>query len=370
MNHRRHLFILGLLVSWALLSLSSAAADQANPAGEVHTFSVDSTVHTIDRVYRSMSGLRNNNSLSFLPGPPELIWLTGFKVEMVDAKKNIPVSPEYLCHSHLRFKGSRHDADQRRPKFGTQDWKMVTLVQGKTEVELPLGFGIPILSDEQFVFHSMVINNNPISTPIEIKARSTFKFLKDQEMISPLKPLFRQALTLYVPEPGGDSARPSMCVVQGRTNEDMDMESDQALPMPSTTGNLTLIKSGKKMNYHWIVPPGRHTYRYAIDKEIVPYDTTIHFISVHIHPYCSFFELRDATTGKSVFKSRTKNFKDRIGIDQSESYSSPIGLPVYKDHRYELVAEYNNTTKQDVDAMAIMYMYMHSKDFERANLGK
>ena len=46
-------------------------------------------------------------------------------------------------------------------------------------------------------------------------------------------------------------------------------------------------------------------------------------------------------------------------------YSSPEGLPLYKDHQYELVSKYNNTTQEAVDSMAVMYLYMRDPRFEK-----
>ena len=36
---------------------------------------------------------------------------------------------------------------------------------------------------------------------------------------------------------------------------------------------------------------------------------------------------------------------------------------MYVDHEYELVSVYNNTTPEDVDAMAAMYLFLHNKEF-------
>ena len=52
------------------------------------------------------------------------------------------------------------------------------------------------------------------------------------------------------------------------------------------------------------------------------------------------------TTGMTVFKSRSKNYKDHLGIAKLENFSSVRGIPVFKDHSYELVSEYNNPHRQ------------------------
>jgi hypothetical protein len=44
-------------------------------------------------------------------------------------------------------------------------------------------------------------------------------------------------------------------------------------------------------------------------------------------------------------------------------FRSAGGIVVDPSHQYELRAEYNNTTSKDVDAMAIMYLYLLENDF-------
>jgi hypothetical protein len=70
------------------------------------------------------------------------------------------------------------------------------------------------------------------------------------------------------------------------------------------------------------------------------FDTTVHYIAVHLHPFAESLELVDLTTGESVFKSKARNFDDKIGLEEVEFFSSEEGLPIYKDHEYELVSTY------------------------------
>jgi hypothetical protein len=112
------------------------------------------------------------------------------------------------------------------------------------------------------------------------------------------------------------------------------------------------------------VKPGREENRTLVTKILeLPYDTTIHYIAVHLHPFAESLELRDLTTGQSVFKSSTRPFPDRIGLAHVDSFSSVEGIPIYKDHEYELVSVYQNITDQDQDSMAVMNLYMLDKDF-------
>ena len=128
-------------------------------------------------------------------------------------------------------------------------------------------------------------------------------------------------------------------------------------------------KDGRDLIYHWMVPPGRHTYRHTLPgKSMTPFDTTVHYINCHVHPYGEYVELRDATANKTLFRANVTNLKDTIGVQNIDVFSSVKGIRVYANHEYEMITEYNNTTQQDIDAMALLYVYMVDKDFDRARL--
>lgn len=113
-----------------------------------------------------------------------------------------------------------------------------------------------------------------------------------------------------------------------------------------------------------MVPPGRQVNRTLVTKVMnLPFDTTIHAIAVHLHPFAESLELRDLTTGERVFVSHAENLPDRIGLARVEAFSSPEGIPLFKDHEYELVSVYHNTSGVDQDSMAVMLLYLRDHDF-------
>ena len=95
------------------------------------------------------------------------------------------------------------------------------------------------------------------------------------------------------------------------------------------------------------------------------FDTTIHFAAVHVHPFAEFVELNDLTEGKTILRANVKDAEDRIGLAHIDYISSPEGIPVYKDHDYELVAGYDNTSGEVQDSMAVMFLYLLDKRFRR-----
>jgi hypothetical protein len=102
----------------------------------------------------------------------------------------------------------------------------------------------------------------------------------------------------------------------------------------------------------------------------LPFDTRVHYIAIHLHPFAESLELRDLTADTTVFKSAVRSPFDRIGIDHVEHFSSEEGIPVFEDHEYELVSVYNNTTGEEQDSMAVMFLYVLDKELEKTDLAK
>ena len=121
---------------------------------------------------------------------------------------------------------------------------------------------------------------------------------------------------------------------------------------------------GRIFTGHWVVKPGREVNETLVTEVLnLPYDTTVHYIAVHLHPFAESLELRDLTTDRTVFKSHVRPADEGIGIDHVEYFSSKDGVLLHRDHEYQLVSVYNNTSGEDQDSMAVMYMYLYDKDF-------
>src|SRR6266480_2704621 len=110
------------------------------------------------------------------------------------------------------------------------------------------------------------------------------------------------------------------------------------------SGEGTVAKPDNSLMNHWIVPPGHHVY------------------TIHVHPFARGMELRDLTTGTTIFRFNSQDWPDRVGVAFVEEFKSIEGIPMQRDHRYELSAEYDNTLDVETDAMAILYLYFLEKD--------
>jgi hypothetical protein len=100
----------------------------------------------------------------------------------------------------------------------------------------------------------------------------------------------------------------------------------------------------------------------------LPFDTTVHYIAVHLHPFAESLELKDLTAGKSLYFSKARPSEGKIGLDHVDYLSSEEGIPLSADHEYELISAYNNTMSEPVDSMAVMYLYVLDREFKRPKL--
>ena len=331
---------------------AATAAEQPRAAAEIL-----SPTYTVDRVYKSMQGPQSTQTVRLSDAePPELLWITGYEAVMVGPDGASPMPQEFMCHSNLDFQNvGRHNE-----LFGNRPitTRLFTLSQGQFVVKFPGGFGIPIMSDEPLDLTTQVLNHNLREGSAAVRHKVTIRYLRDRDAPAPMKPLF--TIGVY-----------GLALLTG-TEPYFGVEH----PEPSKHGSGCMIGSnasthtytdsnGRIFTGHWVVPPGRQVNRTLVTRMMnLPFDTTIHAIAAHLHPFAESLELRDITADKTVFVSRAENFPDRIGLTKVDAYASVEGIPVFKDHEYELVSVYNNTSGVDQDSMAVLLLYLRDADLK------
>ena len=124
-----------------------------------------------------------------------------------------------------------------------------------------------------------------------------------------------------------------------------------------------LTQFGDENTIHWMVPPGVHQYRTEVTEQMdLPFDTTAHYVTGHLHPFGKSLTLVDIKTRQTVFQIEGRSLEDRLGVAEMSEIVSQAGIPLQKGRRYELVAEYVNSTDHPIDAMAILYLYALEAD--------
>ena len=253
---------------------------------------------------------------------PELLWITGMRLELVGPDGRTPVSGEFVRSSSLLIDKWFLSAKAHNRLFGKvttplpvqKDPRLLCVSQGQPRTMFPHGFAVPVLSHEPLLLEAAVVNQNH-KEPVTLRFRWTVEFSRDQDLQQPLRPLFIRFV-----------------------------EADPC---------------------NWTAPPIREVKRFNVTAQLaLPFDTTVHYIRPYLQPFGESLELRDLTTGTTLFTSRSTLRPDQLGIAHIDTFSSEDGIPVYKDHDYELVSTYDNPTAAAVPARASMRLYLLDKQFQ------
>lgn len=350
------------LVVLALFGPASAALVAEAPKRYLEVLS---PVYTVDGIYKSMTGPQSTREWRVLEGrAPELVWVTGYKAEMVGPDGAAPLSQEFMCHSNLDIDMPAHRARMGWIKNASN--RLFTLSQGQQKIQFPDGFGMPIYTDELMWLTTQVLNLNPQPFPVDVRHRVTLEFVFDRDLEQPMHPLFLVGVNgLVLLE--GDSPDFGM---EHAAMDDVDPNRGGA---PSQVSGCMIGANagthsyqdplGKLFTGHWVVPPGRQVLHTLVNGFMnLPFDTTVHYIAVHLHPFAETLELHDLTTDSVVFVSHAENATDRIGLARVESYSSVEGIQLFKGHDYEVISTYENPTNEPQDSMASMFLYVLDRE--------
>ena len=380
------LLVLAFLVP-AVASVASRSFVSQNRLGEIEYREIVSSSYQLDRLYLSMTGPSSNRSgVQILPGQPrQLLWLTGLSTKVVTPNSTEEISPEFFCHANLTFDPTRTNPARHNAQFANRthaDWRLFTLVPGRLDLQLPSGFGVPIYSDTSLDYFSMSLNQNVTDRTVQVQFVSKLAFQRDAELKQKPRALYRRSLYVLVPiaaglphPHGGHNEHPG----EGCGDLGTSIASGDKHPGRSATAGGVLPSFGDGVTIHWLVPPGEHEYRTAVTDQLklaqlstaqvntaqvnTAQPNTVHYATAHLHPYGKELELFNLTTGHSVFSIRSKDFSDRIGVAEIEQFSSTLGVPINPEHQFELRARYFNPTSQDIDAMAILYLYLEEPNF-------
>jgi hypothetical protein len=325
-----------------------------------------SPVYTIDKIYHSMEGPSSMERiyLGDPAAPAELLWVTGIRTEMVDADGKTPQLPELMCHVNVDLDTARHQIifGIHRPTAS----RLMTLSQGMLAAKLPAGFGFPMASNEPLLLFTQVLNLN-IEHPQDLKVRHrvTIDFVRANELTTPIKPLFNVGASGMVQLDDNPLAIQHSMMSMPTTsniateagNSTMSCLVGTRAPQASSGSADYVDPQGRKMTGHWIVPPGKQVNHSDITWFMnLQFDTQLRYAAVHLHPYARSLEMRDMTTGKTIFLAKAENPPSGVGLTHVDEFSSPSGVPLDHNHKYSLISIYDNPTNANVDSMASIFL--------------
>lgn len=310
-------------------------------------------------IYKSMRGPGLQDFFALDSSTSELAWLTGFSVDVVDSKSEEPIGQHYLCHSNLEIADSkRHYMAVTNRLFNPG--RYFTISQGQRRAKLPEGFGIPIGTNHPINWNVQALNLNGVpEKPIGIREKVHVEYELDKNLKQPLQPLF--AVSLVGLASVGDTPQNYCVTPQGAGTTG----SGCLVSTSAVVDGVFTDAAGNKFTAHWVVKPGVEQASTLLDDIFtLPYDTTLHYAMLHVHAFCESVELYDLTDNKTVLSFECKQLPDKVGLLKTQEHTSIEGIPLYKDHSYELRSVYNNTSGVDQDAMVVLYVYLKDKSFK------
>lgn len=332
MRHLLFLAVAGLLV-------------QTSAAQKIHNKELQSPVFRIDKIYKSMQGPSAVQAFQLEETTNrELLWIVGYEAIVIEPETGEKISQEFLCHSNLDY---LPDSYEKTIGPHSLDGRFFTLSQGQQSVTFPSGFGIPVYSDEEIRLGTQVLNLNDPNLDKRVRYRVNVNYIKDSETLSPMRPL--RQLGIFGMKALGETTSCEVASSHG---------TSCAVGKAAMEGSEMVDMGGGKLTGHWVVEPGREvnstdvTPLLALSEEF-----SVHYIAVHLHPFAESLELKDDTTGEILFKANVTAAEKRVGIKHIDHFSSIEGFQLKPEHDYSLTSIYNNTTNQNVDSMAVMYLY-------------
>ena len=288
-----------------------------------------SKVYDIDKVYPSMQGPYEDQAFVIdATSPGQFAWMVGYAIEAVDADGKNLVEQEFLCHGHIKFHRGGKDWDKHNKKvfrgLRALPRKWVTLAPGSLEMKTPKGFGIPIFTNEKLLNQTQMLNLQPQRKRQKIRFKTTVRYILDKDLRKPLKALGKTGYTNlfreHRDEPLFAEKKKQAELSPTKLKESSSLEQAPTtnthfagakddyveISLPKTFGSRIMRNN---LTMHWEVPVGKYKFRTELPSYL-PFDTTVHFVSAHLHPYGVKIELWDKTEKRLLFTSYARPNND------------------------------------------------------------
>ena len=310
-----------------------------------------SPTFVIDGIYKSMEGPKASRYIQ-LDDSEKLLWITGFNVKAVDAKTDEALSNDYICHMNVDINDTKYYSHWKlEDRIGKQYPRLTSLSHGLESFDFPKGYGVPIIGNDFLFVTTQTLNHNQPKIFKKVKHEVSVKYESAGEK---QKPLMSKTVYIQLPFDKHDPFK-----------EPLDPGSNQCIPV-ETKNHTYCDKAGNMLSGHWVIPQGIKSYRSSINEQLQIKDSArLHFSAPHVHPFATSISVFDKTENKMVFTCKVTNYKNKIGLQKIETFSSEKGIWLYSNHEYELVMTTNNTSKIDQDMMGSMFLFFYDEELDR-----
>jgi hypothetical protein len=319
----------GILLLCLLANLSAHAKSIDNESKLTKTLTYTLGPLKIDKMMGAMHGpvlkqAMNENQTTINKDVWEAVWIKSFQVEVANGiSQPEDSSLEFLCHAWLTM-GTTQRNDER----------LLTVSQGMAEMRLPEGFGIRLSNLAEAAVSAQALNDNN-APESNVTYHITVKYITDLDA-QEIK--LKNLRTVTAAIRAEDAAEPF-------------------LSLPTNGNKDNKICAGKGVSF--LVPPGRHEYITKLHAtHPLSQGGIIHAIKLHLHAYGESMSLVDETAGKTLWQGKADNAKNKALITHVDDYNSSEGIELDPTHRFAVKAVYNNPTKVNAEAMAVLRIYI------------
>lgn len=300
----------------------------------------------------SMNGGLSSNEgmkLSGDPGPRKLYWLKGIEEVVLDENGVVLPTAEFICHLNVDV-----DPAARNRAFPKgepcRNGRIFTITQGQTKIYFPRGYAVPVASDEIWGYTFQAANRTT-DEHRRIKHRLTLTLIEDATLKQPLKALSWET--------------PFLSVVVDKNSPQAEEAAHGQMPdcLPTSRG-LTAPNSvpntnwddncGRRRSGHFVVPPGRNTWRAPYPELTVNAERHVRLVWSHIHPLLEECSLIQCRGQEKLFRVHSKTKTDRgLEIESIDMITAPEGkgIVLKPNEAFEIECTYNNTTGEAHDSM-------------------
>ena len=322
---------------------------------KTHRVELFSPIFEINQIWPSMTGPASIHRFSLMPGSaPELVWMTGYSTEVVDVDKKRTLDEAYLCHNNLDYSVASYYANWGLiNRVGVLTPRLATITQGQAKIGFPIGFGVPMMSNQGMSTATQVLNLFEPDLDIEVRHKVTVDYVRKEELEIPFKSLYQQSVCVLIK------------IDTNRVDSSGNKVQMDCRPALASIAFTNFREDGEAYTGHWVIPKGSDTVAYDVTKLLsLGVNTNLHYASVHVHPYCEYLQLKNLTTGEILFQSDITHDPKVMKMTNIEVYSSSEGTMMYADHQYELTCVTNNRSSSEQDMMAVMLLYLHDQEME------
>ena len=312
------------------------------------SYSMISPVFWVDGIYKSMEGPKASNYVR-LTENAGIVFLTSFSVRAMDAQTGKPVSNDFICHTNIDFNDARYyNYFGLEDRIGKQYPRMTSLSHGQENFAFPYGYGVPMPANDWLFVTTQTLNHNRPAIDLKVRHRVDLRYTANK-----LRPLMSRTAFVRLPYDKRDPFK-----------EPLDPATNQCIPVETKNHSYDDGK-GNMLSGHWVIPPGRKTYRSDVSDQLQIADSLrLHAAAIHVHPFAEWIELRDKTHGATVFRSAIENHPNRTGLKRVAAFSSEDGVWLYADRQYEIVMGTFNTTGVDQDMMGSMFLFFYDAELD------